>query len=560
MSTNYSGPMMAAVRRAAEEGGRHRSHRAINDDDEHTSTGGGGGGEERHVHIVTSYDTREPLNDSKTRLIDHSHHHHPHHHHSHQQPRHQSYQSFKSLHGSHSSPSLPLLHEERRVPHGSRSERLHGSSKRNFIVLPVWHPKRKLFRYAILFVACLFSIGSYFAHDCIAVVQQDIQNAFNIDASQFGLLYSVYNIPNIVLPFVGGYLLDKVGLPTGTLVCVLLVAIGAAMVLTSAYVNSFALMVAGRFLFGMGAETSYVAQNTICCLWFNEKELALAMAMTVSAGRLGSFFTFSANAYVVGVFHDYRAALWLGAIAGALALMAGIFYLFLHKLAETINKTMFTPDETETEELTWRAIFKFPATFWLASLAALAFYGSIFPFQSTATTFIQNLYHFPQSHAAFVVSILPLTSLFLSPICGWFVDKFAMRAFIVLLSFLIIVPAFVALFYPFKYQPIISMLMLGLSFSTLPAALWPAFSILLPEEYMGTGFGLISGATNGAMALVYWGQGRVTNPTYLIAMYVLITIVGIAAAALWNLKDLFEGGTVNSRHPHPHTSKTYITT
>ena len=32
-----------------------------------------------------------------------------------------------------------------------------------------------------------------------------------ITETQFNLLYSVYSLPNIIVPFLGGYLLDKFG-------------------------------------------------------------------------------------------------------------------------------------------------------------------------------------------------------------------------------------------------------------------------------------------------------------------------------------------------------------
>jgi fucose permease len=130
-------------------------------------------------------------------------------------------------------------------------------------IFPFYHPKREPYRWIVLFVICLFSIGSYFAYDSVGVVQKQIVQYFGITDGQFGLLYSVYSFPNIILPFFGGFILDYVGLPIGTMITCSLVTIGAFIVAMAPHMDSFWLMLVGRFIFGVGAETSYVAQNTI---------------------------------------------------------------------------------------------------------------------------------------------------------------------------------------------------------------------------------------------------------------------------------------------------------
>ena len=54
------------------------------------------------------------------------------------------------------------------------------------------------------------------------------------------------------------------------------------------YKKSFAYMLAGRILYGFGAECMTVAQNTITSNWFKGKELNLALGANLSIARLGS--------------------------------------------------------------------------------------------------------------------------------------------------------------------------------------------------------------------------------------------------------------------------------
>jgi MFS family permease len=63
-----------------------------------------------------------------------------------------------------------------------------------------------------------------------------VANAFN---SNFNLLYSVYSWPNIILPFFGGYISDKLGVRLMGVVFMLLIAVGQLMVaLGSSYITT----------------------------------------------------------------------------------------------------------------------------------------------------------------------------------------------------------------------------------------------------------------------------------------------------------------------------------
>ena len=69
-------------------------------------------------------------------------------------------------------------------------------------------------RWFVLVLACLMLIGSYFCNDQPAAVKTQIESfmGFTDDyETYFNLLYSLYAIPNIVLPFFGGYFVDKLG-------------------------------------------------------------------------------------------------------------------------------------------------------------------------------------------------------------------------------------------------------------------------------------------------------------------------------------------------------------
>ncbi len=74
----------------------------------------------------------------------------------------------------------------------------------------------------------LIYLGSDYIHDMPQVLIDPMQDPtiLNLSTSQFNMLYSIYSIPNIVIPLLGGVLIDKFGLRTILMVTTSLIAVG----------------------------------------------------------------------------------------------------------------------------------------------------------------------------------------------------------------------------------------------------------------------------------------------------------------------------------------------
>jgi MFS family permease len=102
------------------------------------------------------------------------------------------------------------------------------------------------------------------------------------------LLYTVYSIPNIVLPFFGGYLCDMLGAPLAFFLFAVAITAGQVVFAFGVSVKSLGLMYLGRIMFGLGGENMSVGSSVILEEWFRNKEMALAMGLNVAISRIGS--------------------------------------------------------------------------------------------------------------------------------------------------------------------------------------------------------------------------------------------------------------------------------
>lgn len=80
---------------------------------------------------------------------------------------------------------------------------------------------------------------------------------------QYNLLYSIYSLPNIVLPLIGGLIVDKMGVRVGTFVFSLILVVGQAIFMIGCTYENYPTMMAGRFVFGLGGECLVVSQSTV---------------------------------------------------------------------------------------------------------------------------------------------------------------------------------------------------------------------------------------------------------------------------------------------------------
>ena len=93
--------------------------------------------------------------------------------------------------------------------------------------------------------------------------------------AEFNLLYSLYSLPNIVVPLIGGILIDTKGPRITLIITAAFCVIGQVVFGIGGLSNIWAVMLLGRFIFGIGGEVLHAAQNTFVSRWFKASELSV---------------------------------------------------------------------------------------------------------------------------------------------------------------------------------------------------------------------------------------------------------------------------------------------
>ena len=154
-------------------------------------------------------------------------------------------------------------------------------------------------------------------------------------AVKFNLLYSVYSIPNIILPFFGGTIVDKLGAHYSAFIFASLTFIGQLIFAIGVQYKNWTLMFVGRTFYGFGGESINVATSTLNSIWFQGKELALSFGINLAVSRMGSVVNNWISPAVANQFST-SVAIWVGVGMNFISVIAIGVVIYLNALGEKL--------------------------------------------------------------------------------------------------------------------------------------------------------------------------------------------------------------------------------
>jgi MFS family permease len=341
---------------------------------------------------------------------------------------------------------------------------------------------------------------------------------------KYNMLYSVYSYPNVILPLVGGVLIDKIGINFAIILFSTLLVIGQGIFALAGFIGesrdgnlAFIIAIIGRVVFGLGGESLNVCQSTIVSRWFIGKELSLALGINISVSRLGSVF----NNYSMPPMADATSlgwALMFGFFLCILSWVSGFVLTRMENHANKVDNEDGGLKDDEKEEFHWRDITEFSLSFWLICANCVFTYIGLFCFNNVSNDFFVARYGMNQTTAARITSNVFLISAFLAPVFGIVCDKVGHKVTFCMVSaasltlchaMFIIIPA--SNKDNVSYWGVVPIVMLGITYSIYVAALWPMVPLVVKSQVVGSAYGLCTAVQNIGLAVGPTIVGAVTN-------------------------------------------------
>lgn len=276
----------------------------------------------------------------------------------------------------------------------------------------------------------------------------------------------------------------------------------------------------GFAIFGCGVEMAGVTVSKGIVKWFKGKEMALAMGLEMAIARLGVFAVFRLSP-IMAEHGGVSLSVGVGTLLLLIGLLSFSVYFFMDRTLERQDAS--ARDQADPEEefkiSDLKAIFT-SKTFMIVAGLCVLFYSAIFPFQKFATGMLESRLSMSTSEASGLFSFFPIGAMVLTPLLGWFIDNKGKAGTMLMLgSLLVVICHLIFALTPaasFTFSVALSaIILLGISFSLVPAALWPSVPKLVDNRVLGSAYSIIFWIQNiGLMLtpmLIGWAL-KVSNP------------------------------------------------
>ena len=301
----------------------------------------------------------------------------------------------------------------------------------------------------------------------------------------------------------------------------------------------------GFMLFGCGVEMAGITVSRGIVKWFKGKEMALAMGVEMAIARVGVAVVvlgspFLASIHPVNVSRPVAVAVLLLLIG----LISFICYAVMDKKLDAQGAEEEKDDPFRISDLGKILSSK---VFWLVALLCVLYYSAIFPFQKYAINMLQCNLGYTSEQAGLVFFVFPLGAAAITPFLGNYLDRKGKGASMLMLgavlmilchlSFALLLPATESVLVAY-----LSIVLLGISFSLVPAALWPSVPKLVDSRLLGSAYAVIFWIQNIGLyafpmiigSVIQSSNPGVTNPleyNYTVPMLVFASL-GVFALIL----------------------------
>jgi MFS family permease len=224
----------------------------------------------------------------------------------------------------------------------------------------------------------------------------------------------------VILPFFGGYLVDRFGVRVCLLLFSSLIAIGQVIFAIGLSAKSWPIIFLGRLIFGFGGESFTVANSALLADWFKGKELALAFGINLSISKLGSVVN---NILSPALSNSLSIvfALWFGAILCGFGVVCVLLTFPIDRhldklITENKQVKLLSPilneDDNDNQEnslkssgpvaqpeetASLRDVFKLKHIFWVLVVSCVVVYGCVLPFNNISSSLLLERDYFRET-------------------------------------------------------------------------------------------------------------------------------------------------------------------
>lgn len=298
---------------------------------------------------------------------------------------------------------------------------------------------------AIIVLASCFYVYEFMLRVMPSVMKQDLMLSFNVAASGFGVIGSLFYWGYVPMQIPAGLLYDRFSTRTLLSIAVFLCGLGA---IIFGLATNFLMVCVGRWLIGFTSSFAFIGCLVLTARWFHAKYFTLITGVIQFMGSFGAIFGAAPIAFVLQYFTWRNTQLGAGIIGIILSVI--LWLVIRDRPPEVVNKTkkkLVTTNLTEKQRL--KKVLSHPQTWW-AGICAFAAWTPMTLFSAWwGVNYLTKYYDISMVDAGQAITFIWLGNAFASPVIGWWSNRINSRRIPIITSaFLATISSLVVLFVP----------------------------------------------------------------------------------------------------------------
>ena len=389
-------------------------------------------------------------------------------------------------------------------------------------------------RWAALILIALMMFFGYMFVDVMSPLQSLVEQQRGWTPHVFGTYAAAEYILNVCgFLIIAGIILDKMGIRFTGILAASMMFVGASLKFIgisewfqgtafnawlgswwTALPGSAKMASLGFMIFGCGCEMAGTTVSKSIAKWFKGKEMALAMGIEMAIARVGVFAIFSISPAIAAKFGTVAAPVGFCTVL----LLIGVINFIAFSVMDTRfdkqlvaeGKLKAKEERSSEDEFHLRdlgGVFG-SKSFWTVAILCVLYYSAIFPFQRYGANMLQcNIGDLSPQQAANIFRWFPIGAAIITPFLGAFLDHKGKGATMLIWGavLLIVCHLVFAFALPATHSKLLAystIVLLGISFALVPAALWPSVPKIIDEKILGSAYNLIFWVQNIGLCFV----------------------------------------------------------
>ena len=263
------------------------------------------------------------------------------------------------------------------------------------------------YRWIIFIVLAIAYFFVYFHRTTSGAISETMRDFYGVTEVSIALLGSAYLYAYTLMQLPSGILTDKFGPRKAASVFIILLALGSVLCAVSAPMNNFSMMIAGKFVIGIGAAVIYIPIMKVLAVWYKKDEFASMSGILLLVGNVGGIAAATPMVFLMnelGIANTYYVLAAITAVIGILTYILVRNHpkeMGLPSIEEIVSEETGEPiTESTSEQVPMMQALKMTFTsgmkFWPLAIWFFCIYGTIMLWQAGQAG---NFYQFAGGYA-----------------------------------------------------------------------------------------------------------------------------------------------------------------